>query len=291
MLRKGLHNTSLGEIKGDCWTAVAVRFRGFDVLFISAYLQDTVGLGGANAGRLQEIAAMIRSLRIPFVIGADWNMTPEELDHEGWVTGIGATVRAPAVGATCTSGKGRMLDYFVASNELADRLEVGVDLDGPWAPHRGIRAVLKAGACAPMVWQLVEPRGIPASLGPDRTTFQAAFEEKVSSSPPAFALWDHPFEADSQSADLTRKYGAFSQAAEDTLLGSGVAAGEARHQGRGTPLTFRWASQQKPNRPGALYQEKGPSFWGALRQRLLEYRRFRNKVQTADPPEEKAVEN
>ena len=234
---------------------------------------------------------MIKSPRVPFVIGADWNMTPDELDHEGWVTGIGGTVRAPDVGATCSSGKGRLLDYFVASNELAGRLEVGVDLDGPWAPHRGIRATLKAGACAPMVWQLVEPRGIPASAGPDRTSFQTAFEEKVSSAPPAFALWDHPFEADSQSPDLTRKYGAFSQAAEETLPGRGPAAGEARHQGRGAPLVFRWASQQKPNRPGALYQEKGPSFWGALGQRLLEYRRYKQKVQTAAHLEEEAVES
>ena len=166
-----------------------------------------------------------------------------------------------------------------------------MDLDGPWAPHRGLRATLRAAASAPMVWQLEEPRGIPQAAGPDKIPFQQAFEQRVSEAPPAFALWDHPFESDSQSPDLTRKYSAFSRAAEDTLLGRGEQAEESRCKGRGLPLVFRWASQQKPNRQGSIYPERSPCFWGALGQRLLEYRRHRRGIQAATPEETKDTEN
>ena len=192
-------------------------------------------------------------------------MTPDELDGDGWVTGLGAEFKVPPVGATCSSGTGGLLDYFVASREIGGRLEVQVDLDGPWAPHRGLQATLKAAASAPMVWQLEEPRGIPLATGPDRTPFKQAFEQRVSEAPPAFALWDHPVESDSQSPDLTRKYSAFSRAAEDTLLGRGEQAEESRCKGRGLPLVFRWASQQKPNRQGSIYPERSPCFWGGAR--------------------------
>ena len=70
-------------------------------------------------------------------------MTPEELDEEGWVTGLGATYRTPEVETTCTSGKGRLLDYFVVSNDIAGRVEARVDWDSPWAPHRGVFATLR----------------------------------------------------------------------------------------------------------------------------------------------------
>ena len=92
-------------------------------------------------------------------------------------------------------------------------------------------------------------------------------------------------ETDSQSPDLTRKYSAFSKAAESTLLGRGTLGEEDRCKGRGTPLVFRWASQQKPNRQGCIYPEKSTCFWSALSQRLLEYRRCKRGIQGSAPGE------
>eukprot|EP00969_Alexandrium_andersonii_P014069 613858-Alexandrium_andersonii.AAC.1 len=47
-------------------------------------------------------------------------MPPEDLCQSGWVGRLGANVSCPAgVASTCTSGAGRLLDYFVLSPSVA----------------------------------------------------------------------------------------------------------------------------------------------------------------------------
>ena len=145
MIRKDRQTTHVGHIGGEQWSGAIVRFKGHDILFVAVYLQDSVGWGGRNGGVLRDIESTCRAMRIGFVIGGDWNMTPEELNEEGWVEHLGGVCKTPPVGATCSSGKGRMLDYAVCSKSLEERIELEIDWDGPWAPHRGVFLNVKGG--------------------------------------------------------------------------------------------------------------------------------------------------
>ena len=81
----------------------------------SLYLRDGIGLGHEiNMKILHSTAARVNALQGPFVLSADWNGTPEELEATGFLRLTGGHIVRP-VGKTCSVGKGRLLDYFVVS--------------------------------------------------------------------------------------------------------------------------------------------------------------------------------
>ena len=60
-----------GSYAGEQWTALRLRRRGRDVIFVVAYFDDSIGLQGVNVERLQRIAAYLKAQQCLFVIGAD----------------------------------------------------------------------------------------------------------------------------------------------------------------------------------------------------------------------------
>ena len=56
----------------------------------STYFHSSLGIKHAkNMSLLQDIAAVVKTLKGPFIISADFNATPEELEATGWVDSIG----------------------------------------------------------------------------------------------------------------------------------------------------------------------------------------------------------
>ena len=53
---------------------------------ISLYLHHTEGLSRRNLDILQHLAWVIKGLHGPWLIAADWNMTPAMLRSSGWLT-------------------------------------------------------------------------------------------------------------------------------------------------------------------------------------------------------------
>ena len=51
----------------------------------SIYLKDLVGLDDINMNILQEVAAAIAMAKGPWLIGGDWNLTPETLQKSGFL--------------------------------------------------------------------------------------------------------------------------------------------------------------------------------------------------------------
>ena len=53
-------------------------------------------------------------------IAADFNMEPDQLWETGWVQSLGqrASIVAPEVGHTCSSGRGRIIDFAVISDTV-----------------------------------------------------------------------------------------------------------------------------------------------------------------------------
>ncbi len=99
----------------------------------SVYLHDGVGPAAANRGILAAIGGRMQSLGhgpdaacakhmgpAPFIVGGDFNMTPEEVDAMGLVQRINASVVAPSVArGTCrTARSGRVIDFFLVSAGL-----------------------------------------------------------------------------------------------------------------------------------------------------------------------------
>ncbi len=78
----------------------------------SVYLRTNEGLTDANLNILQDIATDLAALTGPWILGGDWNVTPEALAASGWLSLVGGQVVAPAA-ATCN---GKVYDYFVISD-------------------------------------------------------------------------------------------------------------------------------------------------------------------------------
>ena len=62
----------------------------------SAYFHDTVGPDAKLNRELRETMAFtLNSLKGPWILGADWNCTPAELQATGWLQKVGGVVCAP----------------------------------------------------------------------------------------------------------------------------------------------------------------------------------------------------
>ena len=88
----------------------------------------------------EALLALVRCLRSwggPFVIGGDWNCTPEVLKESWWLKLIDGEIVAPTQG-TCRPAE-NVLDYYVVSRWLAPACTAEV-LDRPEiSPHRLVK--------------------------------------------------------------------------------------------------------------------------------------------------------
>eukprot|EP00969_Alexandrium_andersonii_P314472 13892230-Alexandrium_andersonii.AAC.1 len=91
---------------GGAWVGAVIRG---GVHFVSVYLKDGDGLGETNLAILAELAAFLGALRGPWVVGGDWNISPEVLVSSNWLQAVGGVVEAPAQ-PTCHSCT---YDFFV----------------------------------------------------------------------------------------------------------------------------------------------------------------------------------
>ena len=139
----------------------------------SVYLISGEGPSEANLELLEEVGEHLVALKRPFVIGGDWQMTVDELESTGWVQRVGGMIVRPHKDfpPSCSSGSGRMIDYFVIAAGLAHMVEdCYVVEEATTVPHRPVRIVFWARIKAPMVRMLKKPEFFPsvAVFGPRR---------------------------------------------------------------------------------------------------------------------------
>eukprot|EP00974_Lingulodinium_polyedra_P083701 8103521-Lingulodinium_polyedra.AAC.1 len=63
---------------------------------VAAYLTTGEGASGSNIRKLSQIVAAVKANGLPFIIMADWNMTPAELAASGFVEEIQGVTLVPA---------------------------------------------------------------------------------------------------------------------------------------------------------------------------------------------------
>ena len=98
----------------------------------------------------------------------DWNNTPEEFIQSKWAKRLDAYPIAPEEGQpTCTSGRGRVLDYVVCPKEARVLIKaVRPRYDVPWSPHVGVELTLHQH---PRALQVLQPVGVASFVVPDET--------------------------------------------------------------------------------------------------------------------------
>ena len=107
-----------------------VRLNGVGVLLLGGYHKDEV-----QPAMLQELYTITNGGSVPFIYAADFNKPPEWWDGSPWLHHLRCRVVAPDQ-ATCTSGDGATLDYFLISDSLWPYiLSLEVITSVPWSPH------------------------------------------------------------------------------------------------------------------------------------------------------------
>ena len=111
-----------------------------------------------NAGLLARVALLLASLRVPWIIVVDWQMTPAELQKTNWPRAVGGVICCCSH-ATCTlSNSSRIIDYFMTSLDLAHSIE-SVELSHvPLKPHLSVCLQLSGTSRPQLVRTCVRPR-------------------------------------------------------------------------------------------------------------------------------------
>ena len=134
--------------------------------FASGYPHSAVGITHKlNLDWLQAAAGVLKTLKGPWVLGADFNCTPEQLQATGWLKLVGGKIVAPILATNGT----RTIDFFVVSLNLVDAVAgIVVVEDALCKPHSPVRLYLRAEARTMTVRCLknVETLGANLPFGP-----------------------------------------------------------------------------------------------------------------------------
>jgi hypothetical protein len=232
------------QSRGQDWARVGLRLKGVTILLGAVYLQvggATGVLEEANLERLFQLRPYLDRCALPFVLAGDWNCTPTDLKTLSWLDDLQADVVLPwDLGFTCTSGEGRVLDYWVASRSLIPPVQAAArDPEASWRPHVGIEIRLskRVRACHACHLVTITPWPEEAKHTPWRQALATA-QNRLAGRPVVLTPCAHEPSAlirrvlDSWAEGLTERYAVWCQAAE-------VSVGITK-PGRGQPPRVRW---------------------------------------------------
>ena len=129
--------------------------------FVTVYLQDTEGIGETNQAILTELAAYLGTIRGPWIVAGDWNVTPQQLKAAPWDQIVKGAIKQPNE-ASCN---GKVYDFFVVSKSLSASVVAVTALDnGGFSPHSAVRMFLSGAARHKAVRKLTKPKAISADL-------------------------------------------------------------------------------------------------------------------------------
>ena len=110
-----------------------------DFLLIIGYLQPSIGIAKTNMQILESWALWLIMFKGPWMIVADFNVSPTELAASAWFRFIGGNIVVPEdTNITCTSGKGRIIDFLLVSDQPMPYVCNVKSHVAPWKPHLGI---------------------------------------------------------------------------------------------------------------------------------------------------------
>ena len=102
----------LVQMQGDDWVAVTVRLSHLTMLIVFAYFHPGHECVNDNYNRFNAILRLKMVLRMPILLSADFNKTPQQIEEMGWAKLLESNVITPPVNFTCTTGSGRLVDFW-----------------------------------------------------------------------------------------------------------------------------------------------------------------------------------
>ena len=123
------------RMKGHDWTAVIIKIKKLAIVLFSAYFSCNGDFQVVNTAKLNQILECKKSLGLPAILMADYNYTPSEVTEMKWPKLFDGVILAPKeVDATCSSGKGRLIDFAIVSTEIVQLCELH-PVTVPWGGH------------------------------------------------------------------------------------------------------------------------------------------------------------
>ena len=158
-------------VDAEGWRSMIYRAVGFNITIIGAYFLPGIGLDQSpNQERCESIRRYIDSIKIPWIILADWNKTPGEVICSPFAKYLKALAIAPDLPFTCTStteAGGRLIDFALVSPELAGKNFCTPCLDTPFKPHIvGVDFHIQLGFEADLGQELIIPADLRLCHGP-----------------------------------------------------------------------------------------------------------------------------
>ncbi len=115
------------------------------ILVTSLYLQAAVGLNPLNKAILATAAHWQEALQLPTLIGGDFNVKPQIMNHSTFFLRSGLSLLAPEINAYRNAKTRSTIDYYLVSKCLADDVVHCRTLsDFPLKPHLPVELSLKA---------------------------------------------------------------------------------------------------------------------------------------------------
>ena len=133
------------RLEAPRWKSCILRTKGVSILLVVVYLRTAEGLSEANLSIIRQLCTLAAFFRGQILIGGDWQMTPEMLASTPLITAMGLIVKPPIdTDATCKSGDGRIIDFFVCSAAISPYIIVNAEFNVPWKDHVGLRVSVPA---------------------------------------------------------------------------------------------------------------------------------------------------
>ncbi|CAK0844030.1 unnamed protein product, partial [Prorocentrum cordatum] len=136
------------------------RLKGATLALISVYLDCSVGLDGpANVAKMVQLTRVVKSLGVPWVALGDWNNTPTQMQQSPWLKALRGELLIPSdCTVTCSTGKGRLIDYGIASRDFRPFVkEFKPVREVPWSPHVGLHLRLHSRPASVKVQMPIQP--------------------------------------------------------------------------------------------------------------------------------------
>jgi len=109
------------------------------VVVYSGYFVCGAGWDAHNESIANKVTAHAARHGLSWFMGADFNMSPEELVHEDYPASAGAVIKAPEQDTCISPGCTRILDFFIVERNLAEgAFNVCADLEAATRPHRPV---------------------------------------------------------------------------------------------------------------------------------------------------------
>ena len=289
------------------WSLVGIRVKGTTIMLASIYLTSGLGYAGENIAKLTQLMCELRSHRLPFVIQGDWNMPPEELKTTPWFATTGGVVITPrGVRATCTQGQ-RIIDYVVATAEIAPLISLVPVLETTWRPHLGMALTIDRRPRSYQILTRQKPGPILADTEAEKprttttTTWKEA-KEKWTEENSEKAIQEITTMEGAQataaqrhnSNELGLKYAKWSSTAEQWMLDNQrggedeegqTAADDSKAMGRGQVPKFTRQPAVEATTPGSEKRDHESRAWGSAVHQLemmIKLRSRRTRCQQAE---------